>query len=413
MATSIVLGAGMVGVSTALALQERGDDVVLLDRKGIGRETSYGNAGAIQTEAVEPTAFPRDLSFLLKAAFKQENAINWHLSGLAEQYQPVYEFWKNSAPKPHAAISEWYSRFTAHAEDFHQPLIEAAGAQDLIRRIGYFAAFRSPQSFEANAKKAQHLKNHWQVPLDILDGESLGKLEPTMKRAVAGAVHYTNVWSCQSPGALTAAYGELFIKRGGTFAYGDALSLEPQGNGQGGYRVQTEHGKVEAERVVVALGPWSAQWAKRWGYQIPMFRKRGYHRHFAPGNGPHHPMLDYDNGAFLSPMQQGLRVCTGAEITRFDAPADLLQIRRAEQAARELFDIGDAVEVDPWIGHRPCLPDMIPVVGEAPRHKGLWFHFGHAHQGFTGGPASAQMLMQLMDGETPDWAAHFSPERFG
>ncbi|MGJ8523404.1 D-amino acid dehydrogenase [Carnimonas sp. R-84981] len=412
MATSIVLGAGMVGVSTALALQQRGDDVLLVDRKGIGRETSYGNAGAIQTEACEPTAFPRSVGFLLKAATKQHNMINWHPRAVIENRHALWGYWKNSAPARHAAISQWYARFTAKAEKHHAPLAKAADAEHLIRRSGYIAAFRQASTLESHMKTAERLKQGWDVPVVELSDAQVHEKEPALNVSLAGGLWFSNVWTCQSPGALTSAYGELFKQRGGSVAYGDAMSLAATEDG--GWSVMTEQGRVEAERVVVALGPWSSELTERFGYRIPLLRKRGYHRHFTSSSGPNNAMLDVDNATFMSPMNQGLRVCTGAEITQFDAPADLRQISRAEQAAREFFELGERVESSPWIGHRPCLPDMLPVIGAAPRHKGLWFHFGHAHQGFTGGPAAAQLLMELMvDGKSPDWAAHFSPARFG
>lgn len=412
MATSIVLGAGMVGVSTALALQQRDDDVLLVDRKGIGRETSYGNAGVIQTEACEPAAFPRSFDFLLNAATKRHNMINWHARAVVENRYALWEYWRNSAPARHAAISQWYERFTGKADEYHAPLAKAANAEHLIRHGGYIAACRQASTLEAHLKAAERLTQGWGVPVTELSNEQIREKEPALQMPLAGGLWFSNVWTCQSPGALTHAYGELFKQRGGSVAYGDAMSLAA--NEGGGWSVLTEGGRVEAERVVVALGPWSSELTERLGYRIPLLRMRGYHRHFASADGPNSAMLDVDNATFMSPMKQGLRVCTGAEITQFGAAADLRQISRSEKAARELFELGERVESTPWIGHRPCLPDMLPVIGPAPRHNGLWFHFGHAHQGFTGGPAAAQLLMEIMvDGKSPDWAEHFSPARFG
>lgn len=405
----IVLGAGMVGTATALELQARGDDVLLIDRRGVGRETSYGNAGAIQTEAVEPYAFPRDPATVLEMVFKRINDVNWHLSSLPEYARPLLHYWRHSAPVAHRKVSAFYRRIVEKSESFHAPLIAAAGAGALIERNGYRAVFRSTRPLDAALRDAARVERDYGVGFRAETPEELAAAEPGLRRRLAGAIHYPDVWTCRSPGGLTAAYGRLFAARGGRILYGDAQSLAQEG---GGWRVRSEEGLHRAGRVVLALGPWATQVTDPLGYRIPMFRKRGYHRHFAM-EGPRISMMDVESGTFLARMDQGLRLTTGAELTRRGAPVDWRQIRRSERAARELFEIGAAVEAEPWFGERPCLPDMLPVLGEAPDHPGLWFHFGHGHQGFTAGPASARLLAELMDGRDDDLAQALGPRRFG
>lgn len=409
MTETLVLGAGMVGVATALALQARGDAVTLVDRKGIGRETSYGNAGAIQTEAVEPYAFPRDLRSLISIAAGRDDGVNWHLADMPQVMRPLYDYWRNSAPQAHLRATESFRALVSEADRHHAPLVEAAGAQDLIRHIGYHVIVRSPQEMDKVTTDADRLKARWGVAVTTVDGDGIAALEPRMKIRMAGGVHFTDVWTCRSPGGLTAAYGRLFVSRGGRFEYGDAQSLAPSG---AGWQVRTETGPVQAERVVLALGPWSTEVTRRLGYRIPMFTKRGYHRHFHAGADPSHPMFDAERSVFIAPMNQGVRLATGAEFTHMDAEIDRRQIQRGEAALRELFDIGEAIEAEPWFGHRPCMPDMLPVLGEAPRHPGLWFHFGHAHQGFTAGPASADILAERMSGHRTALTDALDPRRF-
>lgn len=409
MTTTLVLGAGMVGVSTALALQDRGDAVTLIDRKGIGREASYGNAGFIQTEALEPYSFPRDPRAFLRAALRLDNSVNWHFGSLAEHFAPLLAYWRHSAPARYQRAASAYSEIIAQSGSAHAPLIAAAGAENLIERRGYLAMFRSERAFDAARAEAERLTARWGVPLVALSTDALCASEPGLRYRPAGSIHYTDVWTCRSPGGLTAAYGRLFQAKGGDFAYGDAQTLIQDG---AGWKVYTETGVVSAERAVVALGAWSTQVTESLGYQIPLFRKRGYHRHYRTKNGPSRPILDAERSTVMAPMEQGLRLCTGAEFTRFDAGADLSQIHRSEQAAGELFELGPAVEATPWFGHRPCMPDMLPVVGEAPNHRGLWFHFGHGHQGFTAGPATAHMLAEVMAGNTLPAVLPLTPRRF-
>jgi D-amino-acid dehydrogenase len=160
---------------------------------------------------------------------------------------------------------------------------------------------------------------------------------------------------------------------------------------------------VVAPEVVVALGPWSDLVFRPLGYSIPLGVKRGYHLHLAPrGNAVlNHPVLDSDLGYLLAPMNRGIRLTTGVEFARRDRPPTPIQLERALPRARALFPLGDALDAKPWMGARPCLPDMLPVIGRAPRHAGLWLDFGHQHHGLTLGPATGRLLAEMMTGETP------------
>jgi D-amino-acid dehydrogenase len=172
---------------------------------------------------------------------------------------------------------------------------------------------------------------------------------------------------------------------------------------------------ASAREVVVALGPWSDLVFRPLGYKIPLGVKRGYHLHLkSHGNAVlNHPVLDSDLGYLIAPMNRGIRLATGAEFARRDAPASPVQIEQALPRARALFPLGEAVEARPWMGARPCLPDMLPVIGQAPRHPGLWFDFGHQHHGLTLGPVTGRLLAEMMTGAAPlTDPSGFAVERF-
>lgn len=405
----VVLGAGMVGVATALALQGRGRAVVLVDRREPGRETSYGNSGVIQAEAMEPYPMPRDLASLLSIALRRGNEVHWHLAALPSYLGPLWRYFLHSGGARYRAVSAVYSRLTARATAAHAPLIEAAGSQALIRREGFRQLYRSAGAMERAAREAERLRAAYGVGVELETGAELAAAEPNLLRPMAGAVRWTDPWTCSDPGGLVAAYAALFSSRSGTLLKGDAETLEQTNTG---WRVRTEDGPVEAAEAVVALGPWSPPLLKRFGYHVPMLRKRGYHRHFDGAKGPRLPFLDGENAAVCSPMRAGLRVTTAAELAAFDTPATPRQLVSAARAMRELIDLGDPVEAEPWLGNRPCMPDMLPVLGPAARHKGLWLHFGHGHQGFTLGPATAALLADWMtEGRADDLAAGLTLER--
>jgi len=407
----LVLGGGMVGVCTALHLVQRGHAVTLVDRREPGRETSYGNAGIIQREAVTPYAFPREWPVLLRAALRRGADISYHLRDLPALAGPLARYWRHSRPLSHALIARSYARLIALCLEEHRPFIHAADAADLVRQEGYRDVFRDPASWRRAAEEARRLGEQMGLRHTVLDGEALAAAEPALKRRLAGAVHWLDPWTVSDPGELVTRYAALLRERGGRVLHGDARTLRQH---QRRWRVTTPAGEIEASDAVLALGPWSDGVLRGLGYRYPLFVKRGYHRHYRGGEAPRLPMLDADRGLVIVPMRQGVRITTGAELARLDAPPTPVQLARAHGFASELLDLPQPVEAEPWMGARPCTPDMLPVIGAAPRHMGLWFNFGHAHQGFTLGPVSGRLLAELMSGEHPVVPAEaYAPQRFG
>ncbi|MBU2959950.1 FAD-dependent oxidoreductase [Citreicella sp. C3M06] len=406
MSEVMVLGAGMVGVGSALALQARGHAVTLIDRRAPGEETSYGNAGIIQSEAAEPYAFPRDAATLLKFLSGRSNQLRLSPLPVLRMAAGLLSYWANSTPQRHASASRIYAQLTRRSVDDHGPLIDAAGQGNLIRQAGFFEFYRSAAAFDAQAQYAHRMEAEFGVPFRALDGAAFAREEPSFQTRYAGALHWTGSWTCASPGRLTGAYADLFVARGGRLARGDAASLTQQGSG---WTVQSEAGPLSGEHAVICLGPWSPEVLKPFGYRVNMVWKRGYHQHFTGSAPLQRPCVDSEHGLVLSPMTQGLRMATGAALVGQTDPVDRAQLIFGERVMRREIDLGRVVEDQPWYGHRPCLPDMLPLVGKAPRHAGLWLNFGHGHQGFTLGPTTGSLLADAMAGMRSDLIEALSP----
>jgi D-amino-acid dehydrogenase len=410
MRSAIVLGAGMVGIATAVHLQRRGWSVVVVDRREPGQETSYGNAGFIQSEARRPYPMPTDLRSLLEIATGRNNDVHYRPATLPRHAGPLLRYWWNSFPARHDRISADYARIIAKAESEHDDLIRASGAGNLVRRDGYRILYRDQAPLDRDVAEAEALRAAYGISFRTMSAADFAKAEPGLIKPGVGALHWLEPWTISEPGALVAAYAHLFERLGGTIVRGNAETLTQAGKG---WAVTSAAGRLEAEAVVVALGPWSPKFLRRFGYRIPMLEKRGYHRHYAGGQKLDLPLRDAAFGYVMAPMTKGLRLTTGAELSAPDAKPTPVQLIRAEAAARELIDLGKPVEVEPWLGTRPCMPDMLPLLGRAPRHDGLWLHFGHGHQGFTLGPTTGRMLAELMSGEQPIVeASAFRPDRF-
>ncbi len=409
----VVLGAGMVGVGAALHLQKRGRDVVLIDRHGLaGEETSYGNGGLIECASVFPYMFPRDISEILRYATNRAPQVRYRVADLPVFLPWLARYYQASAPDRALASAMAELPLIRQSLIEHEALISEAGVPELLRRTGWIKLFRTDATLGKAVRDLERAKPYG-VTGDVLDAKAIAAREPNLAGEFAGAIHFPQPGFVPDPGGLAKAYAALFGRKGGRFLVGDARTLEQCG---GRWRLATLEGALTAREVVVAMGPWSDQVFAPLGYSIPLNVKRGYHLHLkARGNAVlHHPVLDSDRGYLLAPMNLGIRITTGVEFAHRDAPSNPVQLERALPRAHALFPLGDPVDAKPWKGARPCLPDMLPVIGKAPRHPGLWFDFGHQHHGLTLGPATGRLLAEMMTGETPFADIRpFAVERFG
>ncbi|WP_028749920.1 NAD(P)/FAD-dependent oxidoreductase [Rhizobium mesoamericanum] len=409
---AIVLGAGIVGVSTAIHLQRRGRQVTLIDRKPPGSETSFGNAGLIQREGVVPYGFPQQLGLLIRYAFNNRIDAHYHLKTLPGQLAFLARYWWNSNAKRHEMISRAYAPLIEHSISEHNDLIEASNAQHLIRKNGWMEIFRTASRRDAEFAEAERLRAEFGVAYEQLDAAAVARLEPHITGDFVGGVRWRDPWSVLDPYGLTMAYRSYFESLGGKYVTGDANSLGRSGTS---WRVVTSVGSLDAEDVVLALGPWAAVATRRLGYSFPLGVKRGYHMHYAAANNAilHNWTLDTERGYLLAPMSRGIRLTTGAEFAALDAPKTPVQLDRAEKVARTIFPLGERLDREAWMGARPCTPDMMPIIGKAPRHDRLWFAFGHAHHGLTLGPVTGRALAEVITGEKPFIdISGYSPQRF-
>jgi D-amino-acid dehydrogenase len=410
----LVLGAGMVGVGAALHLQQRGRDVILVDKHArAGEETSYGNGGLIESASVFPYTFPRDLKEFLRYAMNRAPQVRYRFSDLPAFLPWLARYYIASAPeRAHRSAMAVLPLIRASLIE-HETLIAEAGVPELLRRSGWIKMYRRDATLASAVRDFERARQYG-VQGDILDGKALLEREPHLGGEFAGAIHFTEPGFVLDPGGLAKAYAALFQRKGGRFVVGDANTLQRDAGGR--WRVATSNGAVSGREAVVALGPWADLVFRRLGYSIPLNVKRGYHLHLKPrGNAVlNRPVLDSDLGYVLAPMNRGIRLATGVEFARRDAPPTPIQLQNALPRARALFPLGEAVDAKPWMGARPCLPDMLPAIGRAPRHAGLWFDFGHHHHGLTLGPVTGRLLAEMMTGETPFADPKpFAVERFG
>ena len=409
----IVLGAGMVGVSAALHLQKRGRSVVLVDRRGAAEETSYGNGGIIQREGIVPYGFPREWSKILTYALNRSPEANVHWRALPSIGPQLWRYWRHGTPalidRSARAMRPLIERVVVE----HEALMSEAGVTGMLRRTGYLKLYRSQAKLDAALATEEVARRIYGVTSEAKDSAAVRALEPHLAEDFAGGLLMVQPVSVGDPSALGKAYAELFRRNGGRFVTGDARTLDAVGEG---WRIRNVDGDITARDAVVALGPWSDEVLAAQGIRVPLGVKRGYHMHYrAKGNATlARPVIDTDNGFALVAMTRGIRLTTGAEFTTRDAPATPVQLARVEPVARAMFPLEERIEATPWLGARPYLPDMVPMIGPVTGRAGLWADFGHHHLGFTLGPVSGRLLAELITGAATFTDPHpYRVERFG
>jgi len=405
----VVLGAGIVGVSAAYAARQQGLSVILVDRREPGSETSYGNAGILSSGSILPLNKPSLFGALPGYLTNKHAALRWNPAWAIRNIDWVVRFLANARPsrvRPRAAALHG---LLGASLKLHREWIVKADAGHRIRETGWLKAWRSDAV--GAAKEEQAWLAEFGIESRLLDRQDISALEPNILPVYKVGLLHTQTASVDSPGAVVKAYAKMFVGGGGELRQSDIKAITPDGDG---WRVTLADGAISARHVVVALGPWSPDLLRPLGYRVPMGFERGYHREFKPNpaRSLQRPIHDAEGSFLMTPMEQGIRVTSGVELTDRDAPSSFAQLDSVVPLARGVVEFGDAVG-EPWRGARPTLPDSLPMIGPAPRHSGLWLAFGNQHIGFTTGPATGAAIAAMIAGSPPPFdVAAFAPSRY-
>ena len=405
----VVLGAGIVGVSAAHAARHRGLSVILVDRREPGKETSYGNAGILSSGSILPLNQPSLWSALPNYVTNRHAALRWNPAWAMRNIDWLARFLANATPSRSRPRATALHGLIGASLKLHREWIVQAEAAQRIRETGWLKAWRS-DAVDA-AKREQAFLAEYGIDSQLLDRQAISALEPNILPVYKVGLLHTQTASVDSPGAVVNAYARMFAGAGGEIRQSDIKAIAPDGDG---WHVTLADGRISARHVVVALGPWSADLLRPLGYRVPLAFERGYHREFKPNpaRSLQRPIHDAEGSFLMTPMEQGIRVTSGVELTARDAPSSFAQLDQVVPLARGVVEFGEAVG-EPWRGARPTLPDSLPMIGPAPRHSGLWLSFGHQHIGFTTGPATGAAIAAMIAGAQPPFdTAPFSPGRY-
>ena len=394
-----VIGAGIVGVSCALYLQQDGHDVTLLDPRAPGTATSFGNAGGIVTGAVVPNSTPglwRDIPRML---FDRDSAVRVRWRYLPQLAPWLVRFLLAGRHARVEAIADALLPLLSHAYDAHRELALSSGATDLLRPVGWLKVYETEAAFAATRYNRELMTSRG-VRLDVLGADDIRQLEPGLARRYVKALYEPVSSFVALPHRLVQMHAAQFQRMGGTIAQERVRSVQPI---DGGVRLDCELGFRNFSAVVIAAGAWSKELARQVGDHVQLDTERGYHLNVEPGDAGElrRPVVFPERGFVLAPMLDGIRLTSGVELAGLNAPPDFSRIRRLLPAARAaLPGLSDRVTRE-WLGYRPSTPDSLPVIGRSRNSSAVLYAFGHQHLGLTLGPVTGRLIAAMLADRPP------------
>ena len=406
-----VLGAGIVGISCALELQRRGFQVRMLDRRDPAQETSLGNAGILSYSNITPIASPVLLSRLPRLLLNLDDDFLLHYPHFLSLFPWMLRFLSRCRREAYFSDGASMADLTLASVDMHKQWIAEAGAGELLNHGGGLKLYRSLRTWERDSIERELLQRCG-VKHTLLSAAEAYELEPDLKPVFERAVLIDDSISMRNPEKLCQAYARLFVDAGGRIERSEVRNLQPLADG---WEVIGEHGSEKVSRVVVCLGAWTPGLIAGLGYSNPLAIERGYHTIYSAADGARltRPIFDVDSSYVMAPMEAGLRVSSGTNLVSRETAPDPRQLKRLAPRVREAFPIAEELLQEPWMGRRSTVPDTIPVIGPAPRHRNLWLAFAHSHMGLTLGPISGRLIANFVSGsEQPLPVSACDPARY-
>ena len=408
---ALVIGAGIVGTCCALYLQRDGFKVTLVDRNGPGEAASFGNAGSLGIASVPPLGMPGILRKAPKMMLDPMHALVIRWGHLPRSWPWFLRFIESSRTSRAEKIADARAVLLARVYDAFDPLLEEAGARDLIRQAGLMMVYESDGQL-ASARYAIEMRRKRGVKIRELTGDEAREMEPALGPQIRHGVYFPEVSYTINPLRLTQTLAHHFIQRGGTLLRESVKGFEigPQGPTQ----VVTDKGRHRTSIVVLAAGVWSKALARQLGTRVLLEAERGYHAELPnPGVTLRTPLASADRNVTFAPMEGGIRMTTMAEFAHVDAPPDYARAERMFAAARCLIPGINAEGATRWCGPRPSTPDSLPVIGRSPRYANAFFAFGHGHLGLTFAAVTGRIVTDLASGRRPNVdLTPYRPDRF-
>ena len=386
-----VVGAGIIGACVAHALGKRGAEVTLIDRDEPGRGCSYGNSGAISPGSVAPVAMPGVIASVPRMMVDRESPLFLPLGYLPRALPWLVRFVGSANPGRVEVSAQKLAAFHAGAVDKHAALAQEIGVPELILRRGHLHLYPDEAALAKDAG-GWRMREAYGYKFERLDRDGILALEPKVGPRYRVGLFLADHATILNPLRYVQAIVRAYLASGGRLDRSEVASLTHlvDGRWQVGPAGMFDH-------VVVAAGAWSTRLLDPLGVRVPLESQRGYHVQFpAASETVSRTVVLADKKIFITPMEEGLRVGGTVEIGGLDRPPDQRRAAVLERIVRETFPGLEGIQPTTWMGHRPCMPDSVPVVGPAEGKPGLWLALGHGHLGMTDSIATAERISGML-----------------
>jgi D-amino-acid dehydrogenase len=407
----VVVGAGIVGLSTAIWLQRFGQQVTLVDRDAPGNGASFGNAGLLAACAMVPVTTPGLLFDAPRMLLDPNSPLFLRWSYLPRIAPWLVRFLRHANDKHARRISAHMNDMTADTVAQHDALTDGLAARVFLRKSDYVYAYGSRAEFEADRYSWDLRREHGFAPT-MIEGPEVREFDPSYGEKITCLAVVKDHGFVTDPGGYVAALARDFETAGGRIMRATVQDIETSDGASP--RVLTDQEPLDCDRVVLASGAWSKPLMAKLGLDIPLETERGYHIVLKNASGgPKAPSMIAAGKFVATPMDAGLRCAGIVELGGLDAgpskaPFDLLR-RRTKDAFPGLEFEGE----ETWMGHRPATPDSMPLIGQV-RNTGVYTAFGHQHVGLTAAPKTGRLVAGLIaDQPTNQDLSAFDPHRFG
>lgn len=410
--TVAVIGAGIVGVSTAIWLQRDGHKVILIDKAGPAAGTSYGNGGVLASCACVPVTGPGLIKKAPRMALdpNQPLFVKWGYFPRLLPWLRKYLSYANVDDTKRIATA--VAGIVGDSLADHQALAEGTGAEQYIRPSDYLYIYKDRAAFEAD-RFAWDIRAANGISWDELEGPAFRDFDPIFAPEQSFAVRMGNHGRIADPGAYVKALAAHVESQGGQFIRASVEDVLRGADGQV-TGVRADGQTIDCDTCVVATGIWSGPLAAKLGAKVPLESERGYHLElWEPSQMPRTPVMIASGKCVATPMDGRLRLAGVVEFGGLDAPASKAPFDLLRKNIREAMPDLTWKREEEWMGHRPAPADSIPIIGESPNVKGAFLGFGHHHIGLTGGPKTGRLLAQLISGRKPNIDLRvYSPARW-
>ena len=404
-----ILGAGIVGITTALSLTERGFKVALIDRNPPAEGASYGNAGSLSPWSCVPQSMPGLWKSIPGWLLDPEGPVALR-TGYAIKFLPwAIKFFQSGQEYRLPAIADAMMALTRPTVTLYRHHLKGTGSEELVRDSVYVHVFRNAADADLS-KLGWRMRSERQVPLEVVKGDALREIEPALSQQFGAAVLIKQQGRALDPGGIGKVLAEKAQTMGVSFMRCGVESLVPEAGGA--WHIKTDAGPVKANQLVVAMGAWSGKLMQDLGIKAPLEAERGYHLVFSdPGVSLNNAIMNVDAKFVISSMLAGVRCAGTAEFAGVDAAPDYRRARVFKKLAKDMFPDLNVDDVQEWMGPRPSTPDSVPYLGEVPGFANLYAAYGHGHTGMTMAPKTGEIIASLIAGET--LGVNMTPYRIG